>query len=139
MDKSSKINEQIKNIAKTIGEQSCVSSEEFTQTLTQQIMVNAVGLAIQNAVAQQQQNYILRNAMTTAAARAMLESSLSPEDIMKFAKDALSGEDVISTLSGLKDLMDKVSSQDKIRKTDKKTTSSPGKKTKDDLKKPENI
>ena len=139
MDKSSKTDEQIKNIAETIGEQPCVSSDEFTQTPTRQIMVNAVGLAMQNVVAQQQQNYILQNAMTTAAARAMLESSLPPEDIMKFAKEALSGEDVVSTLSGLDDLMDKVSRQDQMKKTDKKTTSSPGKKTKKNLKKSENV
>ncbi len=84
-------------------------SESQSQSLADQIMTQAVGLAMQNAVAQQQQTYVLRNAVTSAAAKAILESS--PEEAIQLAKEALSGDDVVATLSGLKKLMDEVRGQ----------------------------
>jgi hypothetical protein len=70
--------------------------------LADQLMAHAIGLAMQNAVAQQQQAYVLRNVMTTAAARAILESS--PEEALRFARDALCGDDIAQTLERLGDL-----------------------------------
>ena len=56
-----------------------------------------------NAVAQQQQAYILRNAVTTAAARAILQSS--PEEALRFAREVLSSDDVAQTLERLGEVM----------------------------------
>ncbi len=80
--------------------------QDYCRNIARQVMTHAVGLAMENAVSQQQQTYILRNAITTAAAKAILETS--PEQALQFAKEALSGEDVVSSLSGLTDLLEKV-------------------------------
>lgn len=74
------------------------------RAMADQVMAFAIGLAMQNAVAQQQQAYILRNAVTTAAARAILQAS--PEQALRFAREVLSSDDVASTLERLKKLMD---------------------------------
>jgi hypothetical protein len=58
---------------------------------------------MQNAVAQQQQLYILRNAVTTAAARSILDSS--PEDALRFASEALNSDDIAQTLERLSALV----------------------------------
>jgi hypothetical protein len=68
-----------------------------------QVLAHAVGLALYNAVAQQQQIYTLRNAVTTAAAKAILDSD--PERALSFADEALTDRDVVATLSGLREVM----------------------------------
>jgi hypothetical protein len=97
------VNDQIADavaqINRTIGE----ASESQARAMADQVMAHAVALAMQNAVAQQQQAYILRNAVTTAAARAILESS--PEDALRFAREVLSGDDVAQTLERLGELV----------------------------------
>jgi hypothetical protein len=67
------------------------------------VLAHAVGLALYNAVAQQQQIYTLRNAVTTAAAKAILDSD--PERALSFADEALTDRDVVATLSGLREVM----------------------------------
>lgn len=74
-----------------------------------QIMVQAAGLAMLNAVNQQQQMYILQNAATTAAAKAVLNSK--PEDADKVFNDAMKSfaslnSNLIETFNGLKGFMD---------------------------------
>lgn len=78
--------------------------------MAQQIMTQSIALAMQNTVAQQQQLYTLRNAVTAAAARAIHDAS--PEEALRFAREALAGDDVVSTLASLKDLMDAMRSAD---------------------------
>jgi hypothetical protein len=93
------IADAVAQINRTIGE----ASESQARAMADQVMAHAISLAMQNAVAQQQQAYILRNAVTTAAARAILESS--PEDALRFAREVLSSDDVAQTLERLGELM----------------------------------
>lgn len=69
----------------------------------QLLMAHAVGIAMLNVVAQQQQQHILQNALVTAAAKAALESRT--EEAVRLAREAMTGMDVVATLRGLKDLM----------------------------------
>ncbi|MBE1160726.1 RebB family R body protein [Dyella sp. 7MK23] len=80
------------------------SSEALARAMADQVMAHAIGLAMHNAVAQQQQLYMLRNAMTTAAVNAILEAS--PEDALRYASEALPGDDIAQTLERLRALME---------------------------------
>lgn len=104
---TSAVNSQITDAVKQINASILGNAEALGQAMAQQIMSQSIALAMQNAVAQQQQMYTLRNAVTAAAVKAILEAS--PEEALQFAREALSGEDVVQTLSSLKDLMDSVS------------------------------
>jgi killing trait domain-containing protein len=79
------------------------SSEALARAMANQIMAHAVSIAVQNAVAQQQHVYTLRNAVVTAAARAILESH--PEQALRFADAALKGDDLAQTIERLHNLL----------------------------------
>jgi hypothetical protein len=97
------VNSQITDAVSQAGETVAGSSQAQARAMADQVMAQAIGLAMQNAVAQQQQAYILRNAVTTAAARAILESS--PEEALRFAREVLANDDVATTLERLTKLM----------------------------------
>ena len=69
----------------------------------------ALGLAMHNAVAQQQQLYMLQNAVTAAFARAILdggpESAQKWTDAMKLVQDALAASDPMKGFEKVKDLI----------------------------------
>jgi hypothetical protein len=105
-EKPSAVNEQITDAASQVNETIQGASKSQARAMADQVMAQAIGLAMQNAVAQQQQSYILRNAVTTAAARALLEAS--PDEALKFAREVLANDDVAQTLERLQKLMDGV-------------------------------
>jgi hypothetical protein len=109
MAKETTVNSQITDAVSQINEAVGGSAESQARAMADQVMAHAIGLAMQNAVPQQQQAYILRNAVTTAAARAILESS--PEEAMRFAREVLSGDDVAQSLERLGDLMNGISAR----------------------------
>ena len=80
------------------------NAEGDAALIAYQMMAQSAGLAMLNAVNQQQQMYILQNAATTAAAKAALESN--PEDAVKIISDAMAQSNVLETLNGLKNFMD---------------------------------
>ena len=100
------VNNQITDAVSQTDETVRGSAKAHAQAMADQVMAQAIGLAMQNAVAQQQQSYILRNAVTTAAARAILESS--PEEALRFAREVLANDDVAATLERLTKLMNDV-------------------------------
>ena len=114
------VNSQITDAVKQIQTMINSTSNEFSQAVTQQITAQAVGLAMQNAVAQQQELYILRNAIVTAAAKAIIDTD--PKEAITLAEQVLSGDDVVATISGLKDLLDEAESSIKQPGTKNKTT-----------------
>ena len=126
MSKSSEtevtINDQITDSVAQIQAMVNGTNTEFSHGVSQQITAHAVGLAMQNAVAQQQEQYILRNAIVTAAANAILESN--PIDAITLAEKIMSGDDVITTITGLKDLLHDADSSTKetTRKRASKST-----------------
>jgi len=83
-------------------------SDEFYQSASQSMSTHAIGLAMQNAVAQQQEQYILRNSIITAAAKSILESN--PKDINSFVEQLLP-DDIVETISGLQKLLDEIESK----------------------------
>lgn len=115
------VNDQIADSVVQIQAMVNGTSAEFSHGVSQQITAHAVGLAMQNAVAQQQEQYILRNAIVTAAANAILESN--PIDAITLAEKVMSGDDVISTITGLKDLLRDADSSAK-GETSKRTSKS---------------
>lgn len=84
-------------------------TDEVTQTnltvlgsapaLARQALVQAVTMALQNAVAAQQRNYLLRQAATTALVRQALAAS--PEEALKIVEPHLAGDDIAETLKQL--------------------------------------
>jgi len=99
MAEDTTVNSQITDAVTQVTASVLGSSEAQARALADQVMAHAVGLAMQNAVAQQQQAYILRNAVTTAAARAILASS--PEEALRFAREVMASDDVAQTLERL--------------------------------------
>ncbi|HEX7817303.1 RebB family R body protein [Dyella sp.] len=97
------LNRQVVEAVEVVNAQVLGSSAAVAQAMTDQVMAQAIGMAMQNAVAQQQHLYTLRNAITTAVVRTILESNA--EEAVRFAREMLAGDDVASTLERLAALM----------------------------------
>jgi hypothetical protein len=106
MAEENSINDQIKDSITQIQQSVMGVFESQGQAAAYQMMAHAIGLAMLNAVSNQQHAYILRNAITTAAVKAVLKSN--PEEAIKLADKMLAGQDIVSTFSGLKEMMDDV-------------------------------
>ena len=122
MSDQSTLNDQVTDSVAQIEKLIADNGGAQSKAIADQLTVHALSLAMQNAVAQQQHEYILKNAIVTAAAKAILKSN--PEDALAFAEKALSGNDVVSTIAEIKDLMGEIDLE-----TDKpNNTSAKGKK-----------
>jgi len=97
------VNSQITDAITQVNASVGGSSEALARAMADQIMAHAVSVAIQNAVAQQQHVYMLRNAFTAAAARAILD--LNPEQALRFADEALKSDDLAQTIERLSGLL----------------------------------
>ncbi|HZX29884.1 MAG TPA: RebB family R body protein [Rhodocyclaceae bacterium] len=85
----------------------------FSRAVGYQMAAHAIGLAMQNAVAQQQHAYVLLNAITTSATRAVLESRAEDaREAIKLAREVLNPAAIAVTLAELKDLLDRLVPQD---------------------------
>lgn len=102
--KPNELNEQIldsiSSMKNLIGE----NAGENISLISYQIMAQAAGLAMLNAVNQQQQIYILQNAATTATVKSVLESK--PEEAIKIINEVVKNNNVLETFNGLKKFMD---------------------------------
>lgn len=110
MADQTEVNSQITDAVTQVNETVGGSSEALARAMADQVMAQAIGMAMQNAVAQQQQLYILRNAVTTAATRAILDSN--PEEALRFASEALNSDDIAQTLERLSALVKDGSARD---------------------------
>ena len=108
MADESTVNSQITDATAQVSEAVAGSSESLARAMADQVMAHAIGLAMQNAVAQQQ-TYTLRNAVTAAVTRAILEAS--PEDALRLAREALHGDDVVQTIDRLSELLSDVNAR----------------------------
>lgn len=78
----------------------------FTAAVTFQALAQAVALGMQNAVAQQQHAHMLRSALTTAAARALLDGKREEaEAVLKLAESRLVNPDVSEELAKLQETL----------------------------------
>jgi hypothetical protein len=74
----------------------------FTATATSQTIAQAIALALHNAVAAQQHAYILRNALTAAAANAILEGKRDEaEAILQLAESRTVSRSLSSEIAEL--------------------------------------
>jgi predicted amino acid-binding ACT domain protein len=95
---NSQIIDSIKEINKLLAEQS-----GDVETIASHVLTQAISMAMLNIVNQQQQMYILQNAVTTAAAKAMLNSN--PEDAVKLMNTVVESSSGAKDLKDLKDLL----------------------------------
>jgi len=90
------------------------ASGAHAQAGAEQLTALALGLAMQNAVAQQQQLYMLQNAANAALVKALLESGPDAgnrwAEALQLVREAFSVTDVNKTLAQLKDLLDQLRS-----------------------------
>ena len=100
------VNDQILDAVRALSAHADSELGDFALDLTRQAMVHAVVVAIQNAVAAQQRNYLLRQAVTASLVRHALEAP--PETALKIIEPHLLCDDIAETLRKLKDLLDEV-------------------------------
>ena len=122
---ATEVNSQISDAVSQVNETLAGVSNAMPRAMTDQLMAHAIGLAMQNAVAQQQQLYILRNAVTTAVARAILDSS--PEEALRFASEALKGDDIAKTLENLDALLKNTTARPRQARRRQSKSTAPGK------------
>ncbi len=86
------------------------ASETELKALGYRILVHSVTLAMQDAVAQQQQRYTLNNAITAAVSKAVLEADAEGlgrlTEAVKVLDEINRSRDVSQTLAELKALLD---------------------------------
>jgi hypothetical protein len=82
------VNDEIKDAVEQLNASFKGMSSHGPEAFAYQAMVHAVALALHNTVLQQQHDHMLRNAMTTAAASALLEGRREEaEAVLKLADE----------------------------------------------------
>ena len=112
-------NDQIADSIRQVTSMNLGSEAAVNQAITYQILTQAVGLAMHNAVAQQQHNYMLRNALVTAVAKALLETN--PSEAIKLVDVAFGNDDIEGVLERLHGLMERVEAKHEARSRPTKT------------------
>lgn len=83
-------NDAIHDAGQQLQELLARAQQPFAAAAAYQTIAHALGLALHNAVARQQHSHMLRNALTTAAATALLEGRTSQaEAVLKLAESPL--------------------------------------------------
>lgn len=95
---NSQIIDSIKEINELIGDQ-----EGDLKAVANQVLTQAVSMAMLNIVNQQQNMYILQNTVTTVAVKNMLSSN--PEEAVKMMNNVMESNNVATDLKDLKDLL----------------------------------
>jgi Killing trait len=96
------INDQIRDAVAQVQATLAGSEQTVVAAAVYQAITHVVVLALQNAVAQQQHGYILRNAMTTAAAQAILDGKREEaEAILRLAESRLLVPNIADEVSAL--------------------------------------
>ncbi len=103
MEKTS-VNDQVLDAIKELNATLAGNVDANVDALSFQLMAHSVALAMQNTVHQQQQAYILQNAATTAAVKAIMESD--PKEAIELAKQGFGTAPLVDTLKELKGFMD---------------------------------
>jgi hypothetical protein len=104
--KNTALNDQIADSISALQNLTTSNSDEGIALMTYQIMAQATALAMLNAVNQQQQMYILHNAVTAATAKAALDSK--PEEAVEIINKAMNNTNILETFNGLKNFMDEL-------------------------------
>lgn len=96
------LNDQVRDSVRQVDALLGGQSASFTAAVAFQSLAQAVALGMQNAVSQQQHAHMLRSALTTAAARALLDGKREEaEAVMKLAESRLVNPDLGEELGKL--------------------------------------
>ncbi len=93
------LNQQITDSIKQMQQLMSDSDGEGISNYINLVTAHAVSLALYNTVQQQQQAYILQNAITTAAAKAILETN--PENALALAREGFGDNNLADTIESL--------------------------------------
>ena len=104
----SSINSQILDSIKTVNE-IMADQDGDIKRIANQVLTQAISMAMLNIVNQQQQMYILQNAVTTAATKTILDSN--PEEAVKLMNSVLEANTGTQDLKDLKDLLSELHSK----------------------------
>ncbi len=88
MTRESSLNDQIRDALEQIEASLSGSGRAFITAAAYQSVAHAIALAMQNAVAQQQHAYVLRNALVASAANAILEGKREEADAILAMADS---------------------------------------------------
>lgn len=87
---STTVNDQITDSVTQLRQSLTGMQQPFAAAAAFQVISHALALALQNAVARQQHSHMLRNALTTAAASALLDGRTEQaEAVLKLAESPL--------------------------------------------------
>ena len=99
---SDQVNDQIRDAVRQAALLMEEAGRPFAQAAATQAIIQALGLAAHNIVAQQQHGYMLRNALTSAAANALLAGKREEaEAVLKLAESRFVAVDVAEELGRL--------------------------------------
>lgn len=91
------LNDQIRDAVEQVNATLKGMQPGLGDAVAHQAMAHAVALALQNTVLQQQHDHMLRNALTTAAASALLDGRREEaEAVLKLANEKLGGQRSLS-------------------------------------------
>jgi hypothetical protein len=101
------VNPQIQDAVRQLNDLVPGADRALASGIANQVIALATGLALQNAVTRQQHSYILRNALTTAVANALLDGKKAEaEAVLKLAEashlNRSLGDDVTELTAALK-------------------------------------
>lgn len=103
---SDAVNSQIRDAARDVFAMLDSQAGSFAQAAALQAMTHAIALGMHNAVAQQQHAQVLRSALTTAAARALLDGKREEADaVLKLAESKLINPDIVEELARLQTIL----------------------------------
>lgn len=106
-----RLNDQIQDALNQLNAIVSGTDNAVFQAAAYQTLVHSVSLAMQNAVAEQQQNQILRMALTSAAAKSILAGRKEEaEGILELAKSRLANPDLPSLVAEVRLLIETISS-----------------------------
>lgn len=105
---STSVNSQVIDSVKQIN--NLLREGEFNLNgVSNQLVIQAAGMAMLNIVNQQQQLYSIQNAATTVAVKEMLSSS--PQEAIQLMNETIKNTKLTESIKELKDLMQSVNSE----------------------------
>ena len=104
---ATKVNSQIIDAIKQVN--NFLKESDFSlDSISNQIVVEAAGLAMMNIVNQQQQMHTLQNAVIATAAKSMLASS--PQEAVQLMNEVMKDNNFTNSFKELKELMNELKS-----------------------------
>ena len=105
------LNDQVRDAVAQVQAMLSGNDGAVFQAAAYQTLAHSVSLAMQNAVAEQQQNQILRMALTSAAAKAILAGKKDEaESILELAEARLASPDLPALMAQVRELIQAIGS-----------------------------